>query len=381
MKPDIVIIGAGIAGLWLHNLLKSKGYDVLLLEKNAIGSGQTIAAQGIIHSGLKYAFAGKINKLAQSISAMPDRWRAAFQRQGDVDLSSARVNASSQVMLIPNGLMGGLVKLVTKQVLGGNVYEIDKADWPEDIIKSGFKGSVVNMDEPVIDTTSLIRALASPYKDSIKKIDDRDPLEFLKAHNIAPKKIIYTAAASNHEFAKQFGEDKGLQTQHRPLIQAFLKPAPFELYAHLVGTSEKPVATITTHKCEDGTLTWYLGGAVAERPIDSDPNDAIKAAIKGFQKYMPNINLETLDWATWSINRVEGKSDTDGWMPDTPSLHKTGDAIYCWPTKLTFAPLLGDKVLTEIDFEPAHQASDFSFLDDVDYTDNPWDVATWKKYN
>ena len=76
---DIVIVGAGIAGLWTFNRLKRMGYDVLLLESKAIGSGQTIASQGIIHSGLKYAFAGKVNNLAKSISAMPACWKKCLR--------------------------------------------------------------------------------------------------------------------------------------------------------------------------------------------------------------------------------------------------------------------------------------------------------------
>ena len=70
IKPDIVIFGAGIAGLWTFHSLKKMGYDVLLLERESIGGGQTIASQGIIHSGLKFSLAGKVNKLAKSISAM-----------------------------------------------------------------------------------------------------------------------------------------------------------------------------------------------------------------------------------------------------------------------------------------------------------------------
>jgi len=125
-KIDIVIIGAGIAGLWAFHRFKRMGYDVVLLESNAIGCGQTIASQGIIHSGLKYAFAGKINNLAQNISAMPDLWRAALRGEGDVDLSAASMSAESQYLMIPKGFMGELVKLVTKQALGNNVHEVPK---------------------------------------------------------------------------------------------------------------------------------------------------------------------------------------------------------------------------------------------------------------
>ena len=48
----IIIIGGGIAGLWMLNRLRAEGYDVMLLEKNQLGAGQTIASQGMIHGGI-----------------------------------------------------------------------------------------------------------------------------------------------------------------------------------------------------------------------------------------------------------------------------------------------------------------------------------------
>ena len=379
-NPDIVIFGAGIAGLWAFHRFKRMGYDVLLLESEGIGGGQSIASQGIIHSGLKYAFAGKINKLAQSISAMPDLWRAALRGDGPVDLSQAQVNADSQYLLIPNGLMAGLVKLVTKQALGNNVHEVAKDDWPDEVKQSGFKGTVVFMDEPVLDAPSVMRALAEPYKDCIRKIDTPDdPFGFLEKHGIEAQHIIFTGAASNAQIAKTAGHDDGLETQARPLVQGLLKPAPFEMYAHLVGNSDKPVATITTHKCADGALAWYMGGGVAERPLDSDPQDAINFAKKGFAKYLPDVDLSDVEWAVLPIDRIEGKSDVDGWMPDTPTIHSAGNVHYCWPTKLTFAPLLSDRLLEKIDGEPSATQTDYSFLPEVDYSPAPWDKVSWTK--
>lgn len=382
-NADIVIFGAGIAGLWTFNHLKSLGYDVLLLESKAIGSGQTIASQGIVHSGLKYAFAGKVNKLAQSISAMPDLWRAALKGQGPVDLSAARMSAETQYLLVPSGLMGGLVKLVTKKVLGGSVREIEKKDWPTDVVESGFKGAVIYMDEPVLDTASVIRALAEPYKDSVRLVDTPDdPLVFLEQHNISAKKIIFTAARSNHETAKKLGHDAGLETQARPLLMGLLKPAPFEMYAHLVGNSDKPVATITTHKCADGTLAWYLGGGVAERVKESSIDEVIEVTKKGFAKYLPQVDLSEVQWGAWPIDRIEGKSEVDGWMPDTPTIHSAENCIYCWPTKLTFAPMLSERLikkLKEDGVEPSDKQTDWSFLPEAPYTQNPWDVVQWTK--
>ena len=201
IKPDIVIFGAGIAGLWTFHSLKKMGYDVLLLERESIGGGQTIASQGIIHSGLKFSLAGKVNKLAKSISAMNERWSAALCGTGEIDLSSVNINAKSQQLMIPHGIMGGITKLITKQALGNNAHNIAKDDWSEDTKSSGFKGSIVHMDEPVLDVPNLIRSLAEPYKDNIRKCSSDDPFKFLKDNNIQAKQIITIAINKTIEFS------------------------------------------------------------------------------------------------------------------------------------------------------------------------------------
>lgn len=369
-SPDIAIFGAGIAGLWLLHTLKQRGYDVILFEKDEIGCGQTIAAQGIIHSGLKFSLAGKVSSLAQSISAMPNRWREHLK----TDLSAATLNAESHQLLIPKGFFGGLTKLVAQKALGNNVHEIKKSDWSADLKNSGFDGSLVYMDEPVVDVPSLIKALAEPYRDFIKQ-DDEKILE-----SISPKLSIFTGAKSNHEIAINLSHNDGLETQKRPLLQGMMKNAPFPLYGHLVGKTEKPVASITTHTTSDGDLIWYLGGGVAERKIEDNPHDMYKDSLKAFKKYLPNIDFSNAEWAILPINRIEGKSNTDGWMPDTPTIHRAKDALYCWPTKLTFAPLLGDMVLKEIDFEPTKQETRLN-LPNAEYSQTPWDMAEWTKLN
>ena len=48
---QVIIIGAGIAGLWTLRRLVAAGYDAILLEKEAIGAGQTLGAQGQAFDG------------------------------------------------------------------------------------------------------------------------------------------------------------------------------------------------------------------------------------------------------------------------------------------------------------------------------------------
>ena len=73
---DIIVCGGGIAGLWLGNTLMRAGYNVILIEKDRLGAGQTLASQGMIHGGQKYVLTGALSPHAAAISSMPERWQA-----------------------------------------------------------------------------------------------------------------------------------------------------------------------------------------------------------------------------------------------------------------------------------------------------------------
>ena len=64
---DILIFGGGIAGLWTLARLRKEGYSCLLLESNSLGAGQTIASQGIIHGGIKYALTGQASAASKAL--------------------------------------------------------------------------------------------------------------------------------------------------------------------------------------------------------------------------------------------------------------------------------------------------------------------------
>ena len=85
MRIDVLIFGGGAAGLWLLDTLHRKGYRVLLAETTALGAGQTIAAQGIIHGGIKYTLTGLFTESARAIRDMPGVWRHCLSGQGQPD--------------------------------------------------------------------------------------------------------------------------------------------------------------------------------------------------------------------------------------------------------------------------------------------------------
>lgn len=399
-QTDIVIVGAGIAGLWAFAELRQRGYDVLLLEAGGVGGVQSLAAQGIIHSGLKYALTGKVSKLAQSISAMPDVWLDSLRGHGPVDLTTAHIAANSQQLLIPAGLVGNMVKGLTKRMLGRDVYEIAKADWPVGVTNAGFRGSAVHMSEPVLDIPSVVRALAAAAPNAIRSLTTTSQTSEQRADghgldasqidqgilNVAGTEIrascfVFTAAEGNRPLATASNHADGLRTQRRPLLMGLLKPAPYDLFVHLVGTSEKPIATITTHQTEQSERVWYLGGQVAECEKDAKPRMVLNAIQKAFAKYLPAIKLSDFEFAVLPVDRIEGKSESKGWMPDTPTIHDKGNALYCWPTKLTFAPLLTRTLLEKLEqkrIEPRGENGDFSSLPLAHFAKAPWDTVNWQ---
>ena len=61
-RVDVLIFGGGGAGLWLLDELHRAGHRVMLAECDALGAGQTVASQGIIHGGLKYTLPGAMKR-------------------------------------------------------------------------------------------------------------------------------------------------------------------------------------------------------------------------------------------------------------------------------------------------------------------------------
>src|SRR3546814_16235877 len=55
LHVDVAVVGGGIAGLWLLARLQANGHSAVLVEAVALGAGQKLPSQGIIHSGLKSA--------------------------------------------------------------------------------------------------------------------------------------------------------------------------------------------------------------------------------------------------------------------------------------------------------------------------------------
>ena len=137
LQYDIIVIGGGIAGLWLANTLKSAGYNVILIEKEKLGAGQTLASQGMIHGGQKYVLEGRPTNLAREIAKMPKRWDLCLEGRGKIDLTSVKVLSGTQVMW-PGGAWLSFPKVLdAAKSIGAKMKKLKGSEFPAPLGEEG----------------------------------------------------------------------------------------------------------------------------------------------------------------------------------------------------------------------------------------------------
>ena len=394
-SADIVIFGGGIAGLWLLNHLTAKGYSVLLLETTALGNGQSVASQGIIHGGLKYALAGKVSGAAKAIADMPARWRACLAGDDPVDLSGCRLLSERYYMWSEGSYRSKLKAFLGSRTLRGKVDIVADSDYPELLAKARGQGSLYRLPDFVIDSCSLLKTLASKHEDRIFRVDPAQ-IEFVgnnKHHQLLLRTddSILTINAQRFIFAAGEG-NAGLleaanlispQMQRRPLNMVILRKESLpHLFMHCIGDrfSLTPKLTLTSHSCQDGKVAWYLGGEVAENGVDKTDHEQINSARYLLEKLFPWVELSGAEWACLRINRAEGKEQGQH-RPDSVFLAAKDNILVVWPTKFTLSPALADEVCNRLSTQGIEPAFEFdggflsARLDKVTVAAPPWEVC------
>lgn len=389
LRVDVAILGGGIAGLWLLARLRQAGYSALLLECQALGAGQTVASQGIIHGGLKYALDLQLGSASDALAGMPRRWRACLAGNGEIDLREATLAAERHLFWSRRTLTSRVAGFFGSKLLRGRTEPLDQADWPAVLRDPAHVGAVYALDEIVLDVPRLLQALSTPHRGWIKKIggeprvtrrDGGVAIDILDAggqgRHIEAGYLVATAGRGNEGLLAQLGEPQSA-AQRRPLQMVMIAPAPGPLWAHCFDTSDKPRVTITTHRRKDGVPVWYVGGQLAETGARQSPPELIAAARAEFAQLLPALDLSGSRFATCAVDRAEGATET-GAKPDGPVLRRASRAYSAWPTKLALAPQLADLVLADlpqpqIAFDPASIADWAAPA----FAEPPWERASW----
>ena len=352
---DIAIIGGGIAGLWALNQLRSSGYSAALFEQSALGAGQTIASQGIIHSGIKYALAGALDPGTETIATMPAAWRDALAGQGKVDLRDCKVLNDNVYLWTGSGLPNRLKGFFAGKLMHSRVEKLCREDFPSTFQHPGFSGQVYRLDDMVVDLSSLLHTLSKRHRAAIFSIDWRraslvheqgNATLNLPGCTVLPRRLILAAGAGNAALASRLG-DSTQRMQTRPLQQVLVKHEYQPLvFAHCIGSKPSPRITISTHTASDGAPVWSLGGDLATAGANAKPQRLIERAQKELHELLPWVDLGQSQWRTVRIDRAEPRQPTLE-RPDNAfvtALPGTANTLITWPTKLTLAPDLGNKI-------------------------------------
>ena len=376
-QVDVLIVGGGAAGLWLLNSLSRSGYECRLLEADALGNGQTLASQGIIHSGLKYGAGSSRQALRDRLRNMPARWRASLaadpQRPPqDPDLAPLKPASDAFYLFSSDRKLDRLRSFVASRLLAADSAALAPAVWPEGLRELGYEGQVIALDEFTVDVSALLERLAAPVRERIlqHRFDpDRARLAATGVRVDLPdgplhgRHLLLCAGAANGPLAAALGIS-GIRQVERPLHQVVVRdPGLPKLDAHcLTGvTGGEPRLTITSHPGAEGCWEWYLGGQIATTGCDRSAALQIAFARQELAACVPQRSWADAEISTLRINRAEPDAATEARHASRgrACAARQGPVTVCWPIKLTLLPDLADQVLAQLP-PPTGQADEVS---------------------
>ena len=366
MQLDAVIFGGGAAGLWLLDELTRRGFDVLLIEATALGHGQTVASQGIIHGGLKYTLAGLLTPAAKQIREMPNVWRSCLAGEATPDLSRTHVRSHFCHLWRTDSISSRLGMIGASLGLSVAPRSIDETECPQ--ILAGCPGTVSRLDEQVISPASFVADLAAQHYERIVRLDIARDVEFevptagqvhrLRIQNprtgesltLSPRHVILTAGSGNAELRARVGLTTPVM-QRRPLHMVMLRGDLPQFHGHCVDGAKTRV-TITSDTDAAGRTVWQVGGQIAESGVAWDRSRLIAQAQSELLTVLPALDLRHVEWGTYRVDRAEGRT-ASGTRPDSIQILRDGNTITAWPTKLALAPMLAREIVETLDVREA----------------------------
>lgn len=377
MRLDAVIFGGGAAGLWLLDRLSRQGSHVVLLEAHELGAGQTIAAQGIIHGGLKYSLQGLLTRSASNIREMPLVWRDCLAGRRVPNLSRTRIRSECcylwQTESVGSrlGMIGARFGLhVTPEVLT-----------PEQrpTVLANVSGTVARLNEQVISPRDFVADLAQQYHDRILRIDAERGLEFqlrspgevesIRLTNprngteleLRPRQVVFAAGAGNSMLRAKVGLDAAVM-QRRPLHMVLLRGPLPQFNGHCIDGARTRV-TITSDADAAGRTVWQIGGQIAEEGVDRSEAELIERARDELAAVLPGLDLTHVEGATYRVDRAEGATPNSK-RPENVQVLWAGNVTTGWPTKLALAPILAEEIATRLRAPASKAAFDSTPLAD-----------------
>lgn len=394
MRLDALIFGGGAAGLWLLDRLSRDGHHVLLLESRALGAGQTVASQGILHAPSPTA----TTKAIKNRQAIARYWQDSLLGRATPNLSRTRLR-SGHCFLWQADYTTSRNAATSSRVSPFGEHEILSQNDRPDVLRHVI-GPIAKVPELVIDPRSLVQDLSSQYADRILLIDDRKGLEFQldspgevtavrlvspadrSVLELRPRQVILTAGSGNGRLRKMTELSSDV-VQRRPLHTILVRGDLPELNGHCLDGSDAHL-TITSDYDEKGRVIWQLGGGITDDGRSVDSQALIERAYSQLSIRFPGMDLSQTEWTTYTIDRAEAAT-TNGAAPRNIQVLCAGNVTTGWPTKLVLAPALAHEIASRATspyFSEKFDTSRFAKWPRPDVAQVPWmeaDFKWWKR--
>ena len=224
-------------------------------------------------------------------------------------------------------------------------------------------GSVLRVDEPVVDVRSVLTAIASNNAPYIVKVNGPEGVELSSRgaridqatlHSgdtqlrLAPEYVILAAGTGNEGIRTRLGLEH-LHAQRRPLHMVMVKGVLPEFFGHCVDGNKTRVTITSSTANQDGVRYWQIGGEISERGVHQTPEKLLSVARQELASVLPSLPQDALEWATYRVDRAE-ESTSGASRPDDYSCIFDGEGrtITCWPTKMALAPRLAREIITRV---------------------------------
>ncbi len=386
MRIDVLIFGGGASGLWCLDRFRRSGYATILLESKALGAGQTIKAQGIIHGGGKYALRGVQDFAAvRATSAMPDLWRRCLNGASEPSLAGVQVLSQHCYLWFPRGSLvakvqsWGFMSIVARAgLLASRPKKVDKGDWPETLRYTA--AAIYALSEQVISTGSFLKTLAARHENHIflpeaARINIKYQRVNIGDETVEPRAIVLTAGSGNAELLRRAGVQGDLM-QRRPLKMVLLRGPLPPLYGHCV-IGGRTQLTITA----PAPGIWQVGGELAERlACEENVEVAIRQVRRELRRWIPGIDLAKLDLAFYNAVRAEARTSDLRRPSGVHASYVAPGIVAAWPTKLCLAPVLAEEVFGLVSAElksPAGMDDPLPSWPKPSVAAYPWEEAEW----
>ncbi|NBX25823.1 MAG: FAD-dependent oxidoreductase [Planctomycetes bacterium] len=384
IRIDALVVGGGVAGLFTLDALTRAGRNALLLERHALGTGQTTSSQGILHAGVKYALGGSAGEDAREASMASAMWQSMLTGKGQPDLASLRTLASHEFLWRSSGLRGVAGMLGARLALQTRPEAVAAAERPGWL--QGVRGDVFRLGEVIIDPRDLLDRLARPHAArlaqgevvGLRSEGSQASIEALlggQRVQILASQVFLTAGEGNEALLAMAGLASEQPMQRRPLRQAMVRGNLPWVFGHCIDGARTRV-TITSDEMPGGVV-WHVGGELAERGPSLAEGPFLLEARSELVACLPGVDLRAAEFSSYLVQRAEPRTG-NGRRPASVHVQRDGPFVTVWPVKLVMAPRAAEQAAAlSVAAHPSADGQWPAASPRPGLARRPWEEATW----